>query len=100
MGPQEAQAELCPGGREHPIHLHPWGPARKEEGDTHTDLWRSPQGAEHTQVHLIKKKEDTPDCWVQNQLVFTEASIEPWVLQLGRGLLGEDQAPARLCDLE
>ena len=37
---------------------------------------------------------------MQNQLVFTEASIEPWVLQLGRGLLGEDQAPARLCDLE
>lgn len=90
-----------PGGRQCPIHLHPWGPARKEEGDTHTGIWRSPQGAEHTQVHPLKKiirTFQTAGCKTSSCSQKPPQSLGSF--KLAEGLLGEDQAPAGLCDLE
>lgn len=50
-------------------------------------IWRNPQGTARTQTHPFNK--DTPDSWVQNQLVFTERPPrQPWVLQLCRRFAG------------
>ena len=57
-------------------------------GHTHWHMEKPPRCRTHTGAPFKKKNKDTPDCWVQNQLVFTEASTEPWVLQLGRRLAG------------
>lgn len=101
MGPRRAQAEPCPGAGSAPFISIP-GVQQERKRGTHTLTYGEALRVQNTHRCTLKKKkkEDTPDCWVQNQLEFTEASIEPWVLQLGRGLLGEDQAPARLWDLE
>ena len=101
LGTPGSPGRAVPGGRQCPIHLHPWGPARKEEGDTHTGIWRSPQGAEHTQVHPLKKKIRTlQTAGCKTSLCSQKPPQNPESFSLAEGLLGEDQAAARLCDLE
>lgn len=59
-------------------------------------IWRNPRGAAHTQMHPFYK--DTPDSWVQNQLVFTERPPDsPGSFNFADDLPGEDRARDWLC---